>query len=109
MSTTITTGWTTAEIEISEKVLKKAYERETKTLVKQVQEQVDNLEDVAQLWEIHDLLSSKRYDLDGKYDNREPMLVFTFAQLLKEGWINIEELTGIDKAKLAQISSLARM
>jgi len=33
MSTTITTGWTKAEIQITEQVLKKAYERETKTLV----------------------------------------------------------------------------
>lgn len=109
MSATITTGWTTAEIEISEKILKKAYERETKTLVQQVQEKIHNLNDMEELWEIHDLLSSKRYDLDGKYDSREPMLVFTFAQLIKEGWINMEELSGIDKGKLAQISSLARM
>jgi len=62
-----------------------------------------------ELWQVHDLLSSKRYDLDGKYDNREPMLVFTFAELLKEGWIKLEELAGLDKGKLAQISSLSRM
>ncbi|AFZ46543.1 hypothetical protein Cyast_0565 [Cyanobacterium stanieri PCC 7202] len=109
MSTTITTGWTETEIEISERVLKKAYERETKTLVEKVKNKIENLQQVEELWQVHDLLSSKRYDLDGKYDNREPMLVFTFAQLLKEGWINLEELTGLEKGKLAQISSLARM
>ncbi|AUC59733.1 hypothetical protein AA637_00625 [Cyanobacterium sp. HL-69] len=109
MSTTITTGWTKAEIQITEQVLKKAYERETKTLVQQVKDKINNLEDMEELWQVHDLLSSKRYDLDGKYDNREPMLVFTFAELLKEGWIKLEELAGLDKGKLAQISSLSRM
>nr|WP_190275002.1 hypothetical protein [Cyanobacterium aponinum] len=37
------------------------------------------------------------------------MLVFTFAQLLKEGWISLEELTGLDSAKLGKISSLSKM
>lgn len=109
MSTTLTTGWTKTEVEISERVLKKAYERETKTLIQKVKEKINHLQQVEELWEVHDLLSSKRYDLDGKYDNREPMLVFTFAQLLKEGWINLEELAGLEKGKLAQISSLAKM
>ncbi|GAB4315692.1 MAG: hypothetical protein Kow0091_22880 [Geminocystis sp.] len=110
MSTTInTTGWNHTEIEISQKVLKKAYQRETETLMTQVRNQIENMSDMEQLWQIHDLLSAKRYDLDGKYDTREGMLVFTFAQLLKEGWISLEELTGLDSAKLAKISSLSKM
>ncbi|MGI0480399.1 hypothetical protein ACN4EE_06380 [Geminocystis sp. CENA526] len=110
MSTTITTaGWNHTEIEISHSVLQKAYQRETETLMAQVRSQINNMTDMQQLWQVHDLLSAKRYDLDGKYDNREPMLVFTFAQLLKEGWISLEELNGLDSAKLAKISSLSKM
>ena len=40
--------------------------------------------EIDELWQIHDLLSAKRYDLDGKYDARESMLVFTLAELIKE-------------------------
>jgi len=110
MSTTITTaGWNHTEIEISQKVLKKAYQRETETLMAQVRSQINNMTEMEQLWQVHDLLSAKRYDLDGKYDTREGMLVFTFAQLLKEGLISLEELTGLDSAKLAKISSLSKM
>ncbi len=110
MSTTLTQAqWTDTEIEISNRVLGSAYDRETNTLVAEVRQKVENLKDVQELWQVHDLLSSKRYDLDGKYDARESMLVFTFAQLVKEGWVNLDELQGLDKAKLAKISSLSKM
>lgn len=110
MTTTIAeTGWTTKEIEISQRVLHKAYQRETETLVAQVRDKINNLTDIEHLWQVHDILSAKRYDLDGKYDAREPMLIFTFAELLKEGWISLEELAGLESAKLAKISSLSKM
>jgi len=89
--------------------LRNAYERETNTLVTKIRQKIDNLKEIEELWEVHDLLSSKRYDLDGKYHTRESMLVFTFAQLVKEGWVNLDELQGLDKAKLAKISSLSKM
>ena len=54
-------------------------------------------------------LSARRYELDGKYDSRESMLVFTFAQLIKENLIQLEHLDGLGKDKLAKISSLAKM
>ncbi len=110
MSTIITeTEWTTKEIEISQRVLNKAYQRETETLVAEVRHKINNMTDIEQLWQVHDTLSAKRYDLDGKYDAREPMLIFTFAQLLKEGWISLEELSGLHQAKLAKISSLSKI
>jgi hypothetical protein len=110
MSTIITeTEWTTKEIEISQRVLNKAYQRETETLVVEVRHKINNMTDIEQLWQVHDTLSAKRYDLDGKYDAREPMLIFTFAQLLKEGWISLEELSGLHQAKLAKISSLSKI
>jgi hypothetical protein len=103
------TGWTTKEIEISQGVLNKAYQRETETLVAEVRHKINNMTDMEHLWQVHDILSAKRYDLDGKYDAREPMLIFTFAQLLKEGWISLEELGGLESAKLAKISSLSKI
>lgn len=110
MTITITeTGWTTKEIEISQRVLNQAYQRETETLVAEIQHRINSMTDMEHLWQVHDILSAKRYDLDGKYDAREPMLIFTFAQLLKEGWINIEELSGLESAKLAKISSLSKI
>jgi hypothetical protein len=109
MMTLTQTGWSTREKQIAEKVLKQAYQREVSLLITKVRQKITHLIDIEQLWQIHDLLSAKRYDLDGKYDSRESMLVFTFAQLLKENLIELKDLEGLDQDKLAKISSLGKI
>jgi hypothetical protein len=37
------------------------------------------------------------------------MLVFVFAQLLKEGWLNLDDLNGLGSDKLSKITALAKM
>ena len=103
------TGWSTKEKQIAEKVLEKAYNEEVNSLINKVRQKITNITNLDELWQIHDLLSAKRYDLDGKYDSRETMLVFTFAQLLKENLIELDDLQGLEKNKLAKISSLAKI
>jgi hypothetical protein len=103
------TKWSTEEIKIAEKVLQQAYQQEINSLINNVRQTIINLTDVEELWQVHDLLSAKRYDLDGKYDPRESMLVFTLAQLLKENLILLEDLKGLETDKIAQISSLSRI
>ncbi len=103
------TQWSTEEIQIAEKVLKQAYKKEINSLINSVRQTITHLTEIDELWQVHDLLSAKRYDLDGKYDDRESMLVFTLAQLLKENLIVLQDLEGLEKDKLAKISSLAKM
>jgi hypothetical protein len=103
------TVWSTKEKQIAEKVLKKAYKLEITSLIDKVRQKTTNLTNIDELWQVHDLLSAKRYELDGKYDPREAMLVFTFAQLFKENLIELKDLEGLDKDKLAKISSLAKI
>jgi hypothetical protein len=102
-------GWSTAEKKIADQVLGKAYQRETTALINQVQQTITNLQCVDDLWQLNDLLSAKRFNLDGKYDGRESMLIFTFAQLLKEGWVELNELQELEHSKLTKISSLSKM
>lgn len=103
------TKWSTEEKQIADKILQQAYEQEINSLIKNVRQTITNLTDIDELWQVHDLLSAKRYDLDGKYDARESMLVFTLAQLLKENLIVLEDLKGLEKEKLAKISSLGKI
>lgn len=109
MMTLTNTGWSNQEKQIAEEVLTKAYKKETKALIDKVQQKITNLASIDELWQVHDLLSAKRYDLDGKYDTREEMLVFTFAQLLKENLIELDDIEELDQDKLAKISSLAKI
>ena len=103
------TGWSKEEKQIAERVLQEAYQKEVAFLIENVRQKVANLTEIDELWQIHDLLSAKRYDLDSKYDSRESMLFFTLAQLIKEKLVELKDLEGLDKDKLAKISSLTKM
>jgi Photoprotection regulator fluorescence recovery protein len=101
------TDWTETEKNVAQTAFTTAYEREIGTLIQAVRDvEITKSDD---LWHLNDLLSSKRHEMDGKYDYRYPSLLFVFAGLVKEGWLNLDELSGLHADKLAKISALARM
>ncbi|MDF5730138.1 MAG: hypothetical protein PUP92_19515 [Rhizonema sp. PD38] len=101
--------WTDIEKKIARTAFDKAYEREVEALLKQVQEQANKLVDVGELWRLHDFLSAKRHDIEGKYDYQYSVLLFVFAGLVKEGWLHLNELQGLDQDKLSKVAVLSRM
>ncbi len=107
----LSTGTTWSEIEqkIAKQAFAQAYDREITSLMEEVKLRVNSISDLEDLWQIHDFLSAKRHQIDGKYDDRPSSLIFVFAQLLKEGLISLNELEGIEKDKLAKIAALSKM
>jgi hypothetical protein len=103
----IDTDWTELEKNVAQTAFKAAYEREIGALIQTVRE--SEITESDDLWQLHDLLSSKRYEMDGKYDFRYPSLLFVFAGLVKEGLLTMDELNGLHTDKLAKISALSRM
>lgn len=103
------TEWSLAEKEIAQAALKNAYDREVQALISTVRARAGDITALEDIWQLHDLLSTKRYEIDGKYDDRESSLVFVFSQLVKEGWLQVSELAGLDEAKLAKVKALTRM
>ncbi|WP_346291693.1 hypothetical protein [Sphaerothrix gracilis] len=103
------TEWSLAEKEIAQAALKSAYDREVQALISTVRARAGDITALEDIWQLHDLLSTKRYEIDGKYDDRESSLVFVFSQLVKEGWLQVNELAGLDEAKLAKVKALTRM
>ncbi|MGK7944442.1 MAG: hypothetical protein AB4058_08225 [Microcystaceae cyanobacterium] len=101
--------WSDSEKQAAHNVFKKAYEREIQSIMEDVKQKMAQITNVEELWQLHDFLSAKRHEIDGKYDYRYSMLVFVFAELLKEGWLSLEELQFLEKDKLAKITALARM
>ncbi len=86
-----------------------AYQREVSSLLDTFQQQAAAIDQLDQLWQLHDFLSAKRHEIDGKYDRRESMKVFVFAQLLREGWISLAELDFLSPNKRAKIKVLSRI
>lgn len=101
--------WTNSEKKIARSAFDNAYEREIEALLKQVQEQASTVVDLDNLWQLHDFLSAKRYEVEGKYDFQYSVLLFVFAGLIKDGWLHLDELEGLDKDKLSKVIVLSRM
>jgi hypothetical protein len=101
--------WSTIEQKIAQEAFERAYQREIQALIEQVREQANAIAEIEDMWHLHDFLSARRHEVDGKYDYTYSMLVFIFARLVKEGWLHLNELEGLDKSKIAKIAALSRM
>ncbi len=102
-------AWSETEHEIVQVAFKVAYDREIAALIQEVKQQAGEIVEMEDMWRLHDFLSARRHDVDGKYDRDESGLLFTFARLVKEKWVSTTELDGLEKSKLSKISALSRM
>ncbi len=109
MLNTAEAPWSESETQSAHVLFQKAYEREVVGLLTTVQAQASQISQVDDLWKLHDFLSAKRHEIDGKYDERQSVIVFVFAQLLKEGLVKIEELNFLTGDKQSKIKALARL
>jgi hypothetical protein len=101
--------WTTIEENTARQAFETAYKREISALIDSVRCRASSLSEIDDMWSLHDFLSVKRHEVDGRYDYHLPMLVFVFAGLVKDGWLNIDELEGLNANKIAKIAALASM
>jgi hypothetical protein len=95
--------------DIARNALTKAYTRETEALIAEIRQKASQIYDINDIWSLHDYLSTKRYDIDGKYDDRDSSSVFVLAQLIQEGWLQPDDLSGLAPDTRAKIAALARM
>jgi hypothetical protein len=101
--------WSNTEKNIAKQAFDKAYIREIDALIKEVREQAGIISELSDVWKLHDFLSTRRHEIDGKYDYRYSVLIFVFSRLVKEGWLHLHELEGLAKDKLTKIRALARI
>ncbi len=102
-------SWSSEEKKIAEAAVTTAYNREIETLISKVRESASLIHRLEDIWELHDFLSARRHEIDGKYDRRESFLVYTLSRLVKDGWLEMSELEGLDKGKRTKINMLKRM
>lgn len=98
--------WTEAEKGVASEALKKAYRRESESLLEDVKEKADRISGMGELWQLNDFLSARRHDIDGKYDDQEDSLMFSLSRLVKEGWLAIADLEDLAADKRAKIKVL---
>ncbi|NET06841.1 MAG: hypothetical protein F6K09_22775, partial [Merismopedia sp. SIO2A8] len=101
--------WSETEKQIAHEALRKAYTRETEALMAEISQKASKITEINDIWSLNDYLNAKRYDIDGKYDYRDSMPIFALANLIKEGWLNPDELAGLSPNNRAKVVALARM
>jgi hypothetical protein len=103
------TDWSEVEKQVAEKAFHTAYQRETTALINEICEKVSLVTEIEDVWQLHDFLSAKRHEIDGKYDFDYSAFIFLFARLIKDKWLSMDELSGIAVDKLSKMSALSRM
>ncbi len=102
-------GWTTQEQGLAQAVFDRAMAREVESLIGDLRGKAAKLTGSEEVWQLHDFLSIRRHEIEGRFDFRLTGLLFVFASFLKDGLVSIEELEGLSPDKLAKISAMARM
>lgn len=99
--------WTKSEKAIARRAFEQAYQRECSALGNEVRRMANSIADPGGIWRLHDFLTRQRRAIDEKYDYRYSVLLFVFARLIGEGWLNEADLAGLSEDKLDRIRSLA--
>ena len=101
--------WSKNEEVVARQAFDKAYERETIRLAYEVKEMANTIKTHEDIWELHDFLKEKRKEIDGKYDYRYSQLIFVFGRLLNEGWLEEDDLEGLNEEKITKIKNVAEL
>jgi len=101
--------WSSQEEKIAQEAFNKAYKREIAALMQEVERRAKQAEAPEDLWHLHDLLSAKRHEIDGKYHYDTSSILFILAELVQGGWLQLEELEGLEKDKVSKIKALTLM
>jgi hypothetical protein len=102
------TGWSEVEQTIARRAFDLARQREIDALVEAVRVRFASMSTMESVWDLHDFLSSKRHEFEGRFDFRLPGLLFVFAGFVRDGVLSFDELSGLSSDKLAKIHAMAR-
>jgi len=103
------TDWTLEEKKVAEEAFERAYTREIEALISEVRTKSGLINEVKDLWKLHDFLSARRHEIDGKYDYDYSSLLFTFAELVRDEWLHLDELRSLSKEKISKIVALTKI
>lgn len=101
-------GWTATEQEVAERAFEQAYGRAITQLIATLQTRASGLSTPESIWQLHDFLSIERHTIEGRFAFQLEGILFVFASLVKEGLLQLDELSGLEADKLAKVSAMAR-
>jgi hypothetical protein len=101
-------AWSRSEKAIAHKAFDAALERELQEVIREAKQKAGQIKQPADLWDLEHYLTQRRKEIDRKYDYRYSQLDLVFGTLLRERWIDEEDLRGLGEDKLRAIRSYAK-
>jgi hypothetical protein len=100
-------SWSESETKAARKAFDVAYGRESAALIENVKRLAASAAGIDDIGSLHDYLDEQRQATDAKYDYRYSQLIFVFGRLLREKWLEDEDLERLSPDKLEAIRRIA--
>jgi hypothetical protein len=97
--------WSATEKKIARSAFDQAYQRQCAAILTKAMKMLATASTPSDLWKVHDYRSVQRHATDKIYDYRYSVLLTVFARLLKEKWLNVADLAGLQESKIEKIQA----
>ena len=102
-----TADWTQDELAIARAAFEAGKQRSIEVLIQTLQENVGGLNTPESIWQLHDYLSTERYQYEGRADFDTSNILFTLADMIKQQLISADNLNGLDQNKLSKVKAMS--
>ena len=93
-------SWSATEKLVARKAFDRALQRELGALMQSAKLMAANIQQPSELWELERHLTQVRKEIDRKYEYKYSTLLLLFADLVREGKLNTEDLRGLAEDKV---------
>ncbi len=100
--------WSETEKAIARKAFDHALQKELQEVIQKAQRMAATIEQPSDLWELESFLTTRRNEIDRKYDYRYSVLPQVFVTLVREGRLHEQQLHGLAEDKLGYIHEFAK-
>jgi hypothetical protein len=101
--------WTLREKKIARSVFDAALAAELAEVMQEFKSRAAAATEPGDMWSIQEYLFHMRQTIDLKYDYRYSTLLFVFGRLMREGWIEKEDLMELSEDKRAKVEAIASL
>ena len=100
-------NWSPSEKRLARQAFDRALQREFEAVIRETKRLAAEIQQPEELWELERYLGDRRKEIDSRFDYRYSVLPFVFADLIRTGRLQEEELHGLSEEKLEHIRDLA--
>ena len=99
--------WSSTEKAIARRCFDRALQQELDAAIQSTKQKAAKIKQASELWELERQLTHLRKKLDDQYEYKYSTLILLFADLVREGKLDPEDLRGLSGDKLRHIRRYA--